>query len=165
MELHTDANDHMISGVVIQCIDGFEKAIAYWSKPLNESQNKWTIYEREAYAVLRSDNPRDGERCLATLAHVLRILRTHQMNQNDGQTEYNNDQLKTQLKQCCNIMPEVQKLIDIDQVNVKKPQQLTQLYDHLIQYRALDDNDDPITDEESDNHNRQKRTWFSNLIE
>lgn len=51
-EVHTDASDYGIGGVLTQTLDGQEKVIAYMSKSLSQQERNYSATEREALAVL-----------------------------------------------------------------------------------------------------------------
>ena len=50
--MDTDASDYGIGGVLSQCIEGTEHVIAYYSKSLNPSQQKYCTTRRELLAVV-----------------------------------------------------------------------------------------------------------------
>ena len=49
--LRTDASDFGIGGVLFQTIQGVENPIAFVSKSLNEVQLRWSVIQKEAYAI------------------------------------------------------------------------------------------------------------------
>lgn len=51
-EIHTDASDYGVGGVLTQTINGVEHPIAYMSKSLTAQERNYSITEREALAVL-----------------------------------------------------------------------------------------------------------------
>lgn len=51
-EVHTDASDYGVGGLLTQTIDGVEHPIAYMSKALSTQERNYSITEREALAVL-----------------------------------------------------------------------------------------------------------------
>lgn len=51
-EVHTDASDYGVGGLLTQTIDGVEHPIAYTSRTLTGSERNYSITEREALAVL-----------------------------------------------------------------------------------------------------------------
>ena len=52
--LYTDASSHAVGAVLTQHQDGEEPVVQYVSHQLSESQQKWSIIEREAYAIVYS---------------------------------------------------------------------------------------------------------------
>jgi len=50
--LFVDASQHTISSAMTQIGDGKHLPIAFSSTKLNDTQKKWAIIEKEAYAVL-----------------------------------------------------------------------------------------------------------------
>lgn len=51
-EVHTDASDYGIGGMLTQTLDGVEHPIAYMSRSLSAAERNYAITEREALAVL-----------------------------------------------------------------------------------------------------------------
>lgn len=51
-EVHTDASDYGVGGLLTQTIDGVEHPIAYMSRTLSGPERNYSITEREALAVL-----------------------------------------------------------------------------------------------------------------
>ena len=49
--LHTDASDYGIGGYLYQTVDGKDHPIAFVSKSLNSSQLRWSVIQKEAYAI------------------------------------------------------------------------------------------------------------------
>ena len=52
--LHTDASDYGIGGYLFQIIDGQQKPIIFLSKALSKTERKWSVYEKEGYAIFYS---------------------------------------------------------------------------------------------------------------
>jgi transposase InsO family protein len=52
--LHTDASDYGISGYLFQIIDGKELPIAFMSKTLSAEEVRWSVIEKECYAIVVS---------------------------------------------------------------------------------------------------------------
>ena len=50
--LHTDASDYGISGYLFQIIDGKEIPIAFMSKTLSAEEVRWSVIEKECYAIV-----------------------------------------------------------------------------------------------------------------
>jgi hypothetical protein len=50
--LHTDASDYGISGYLFQTIDGKEIPIAFMSKTLSAEEVRWSVIEKECYAIV-----------------------------------------------------------------------------------------------------------------
>lgn len=53
-DIHCDASDVAIAGVLTQSYDGLDKPIAYFSQKLGTTQQRYCATEKEALAVLRS---------------------------------------------------------------------------------------------------------------
>lgn len=51
-EVHTDASDYGVGGLLTQTVDGVERPVAYMSKALSPAERNYSITEREALAVL-----------------------------------------------------------------------------------------------------------------
>jgi hypothetical protein len=51
IQLYTDASDYGIGGYLCQVIDDIEQPIAFISKTLTRAEKKWSVYEKEAYAI------------------------------------------------------------------------------------------------------------------
>ena len=51
LRLYTDASDYGIGGYLCQVIDNIEYPIAFISKTLSKAEKKWSVYEKEAYAI------------------------------------------------------------------------------------------------------------------
>lgn len=51
-EVHTDASDYGVGGMLTQTIDGVERPVAYMSKSLSGAEKNYSITERETLAVL-----------------------------------------------------------------------------------------------------------------
>jgi hypothetical protein len=51
IRLYTDASDYGIGGYLCQVIDNVEQPIAFISKTLTRAEKKWSVYEKEAYAI------------------------------------------------------------------------------------------------------------------
>jgi transposase InsO family protein len=49
--LHTDASDYGIGGYLFQTIDEDDKPIAFVSKSLTKTQLRWSVIQKEAYAI------------------------------------------------------------------------------------------------------------------
>jgi RNase H-like domain found in reverse transcriptase/Reverse transcriptase (RNA-dependent DNA polymerase)/Integrase core domain/Integrase zinc binding domain/Chromo (CHRromatin Organisation MOdifier) domain len=73
--LMTDASDYGIGGHLFQTIKGAERTIAFVSKSLTETQLRWSVIQKEAYAIFY---------CVTHLGHILRdrtfIIRTDHKN-------------------------------------------------------------------------------------
>ena len=73
--LHTDASNYGIGGYLFQIIDGKETPIMFLSKGLNKTERKWSVYEKEGYAIFYS---------FMKMEHLLRdskfLLRTDHQN-------------------------------------------------------------------------------------
>ena len=73
--LHTDASNYGIGGYLFQIIDGVETPIMFLSKGLNKTERKWSVYEKEGYAIFYS---------FMKMEHLLRdskfLLRTDHQN-------------------------------------------------------------------------------------
>ena len=73
--LHTDASAYGIGGYLFQIIDGKEVPIMFLSKALNVTERKWSVYEKEGYAIFYS---------FMKIEHLLRdshfVLRTDHKN-------------------------------------------------------------------------------------
>jgi hypothetical protein len=73
--LHTDASNYGIGGYLFQVIDGVEIPIMFLSKGLNKTERKWSVYEKEGYAIFYS---------FMKMEHLLRdcrfLLRTDHKN-------------------------------------------------------------------------------------
>ena len=54
IRLYTDASDYGIGGYLCQVIDNIEQPIAFISKTLSKAEKKWSVYEKEAYAIFYS---------------------------------------------------------------------------------------------------------------
>jgi len=52
--VQTDASDYGISGYVFQKIDGKEVIIAFFSQALHGAELRWSIFEKEAFAIFRT---------------------------------------------------------------------------------------------------------------
>jgi hypothetical protein len=52
--LMTDASDYGIGGYLYQTVDGVKQLVALVSKSLNETQLKWSVIQKEAYAIFYS---------------------------------------------------------------------------------------------------------------
>jgi len=52
--LHTDASDYGIGGYLFQLIDGKHRPIIFLSKSLSKTERKWSVYEKEGYAIFYS---------------------------------------------------------------------------------------------------------------
>jgi hypothetical protein len=73
--LHTDASKYGIGGYLFQVINGQQKPIRFLSKSLTKTERKWSVYEKEGYAIFY---------CLMKMEHLLRdshfTLRTDHRN-------------------------------------------------------------------------------------
>ena len=73
--LHTDASNYGIGAYLFQLIDGKEIPIMFLSKSLNKTERKWSVYEKEGYAIFYS---------FMKMEHLLRdakfLLRTDHRN-------------------------------------------------------------------------------------
>ena len=49
--LHTDASDYGIGGYLFQIVDGKQHPIAFVSKSLSATQLRWSVIQKEAYAI------------------------------------------------------------------------------------------------------------------
>jgi hypothetical protein len=71
----TDASDYGIGGHLFQTIKGAERTIAFVSKSFTETQLRWSVIQKEAYAIFY---------CVNHLGHILRdrtfIIRTDHKN-------------------------------------------------------------------------------------
>jgi hypothetical protein len=54
IRLYTDASDYGIGGYLCQVIDNIEQPIDFISKTLSKAEKKWSVYEKEAYAIFYS---------------------------------------------------------------------------------------------------------------
>ena len=54
IRLYTDASDYGIGAYLCQIVDGEEQPIAFISKTLSKAEKKWSVYEKEAYAIFYS---------------------------------------------------------------------------------------------------------------
>ena len=54
VELHTDASDKGISGVLFQRVDGNNKPVAFYSRRLNSSEENYSATDRELLAIIAS---------------------------------------------------------------------------------------------------------------
>ena len=61
--LMTDASDYGIGGHLFQTIKGAERTVAFVSKSLTETQLRWSVIQKEAYAIFY---------CVTHLGHLLR---------------------------------------------------------------------------------------------
>ena len=52
--LHTDASNFAIGAVLTQALDGAERVIAYASHTLSHSEQRWSTYDRELFAIVWS---------------------------------------------------------------------------------------------------------------
>lgn len=50
--LHTDASDYGIGGYLFQLVEGLEQPVAFVSKALTSIQRRWSVPEKEAYAIV-----------------------------------------------------------------------------------------------------------------
>jgi hypothetical protein len=50
--LHTDASEYGIGAYLFQLVDGRELPIAFMSKTLSETEQKWNVTEKECYAFV-----------------------------------------------------------------------------------------------------------------
>jgi transposase InsO family protein len=49
--LHTDASDYGIGGYLFQIVNGIQHPIAFVSKSLSKTQLRWSVIQKEAYAI------------------------------------------------------------------------------------------------------------------
>jgi RNase H-like domain found in reverse transcriptase len=49
--LHTDASDYGIGCYLFQTVDGVEHPVAFVSKSLSKTQLRWSVIQKEAYAI------------------------------------------------------------------------------------------------------------------
>ena len=54
ISLQTDASDYGVGGYLFQVIDGKEIPIAFISKSLSKTQLRWSVIQKEAYAIYYS---------------------------------------------------------------------------------------------------------------
>ena len=47
----TDASDYGVGGYLHQTVDGVQQLVALVSKPFTVTQLKWTVIQKEAYAI------------------------------------------------------------------------------------------------------------------
>lgn len=52
--MHVDASDVAIGGVLMQEHDGIDMPVCYYSKRLSPTEVRWSIYERELFAVVQA---------------------------------------------------------------------------------------------------------------
>ena len=52
--LHTDASDYGIGGYLFQTVDGKDYPVAFVSKSLSAAQLRWSVIQKEAYAIYYS---------------------------------------------------------------------------------------------------------------
>ena len=50
--LHTDASDYALGAYLFQLVDGIEQPIAFLSRSFTETEQRWTVTERECYAFV-----------------------------------------------------------------------------------------------------------------
>lgn len=50
-EVYTDASDRALGGVVCQRVDGKLQVIAFWSKKLSKTEQRYTVHDRELMAL------------------------------------------------------------------------------------------------------------------
>ena len=53
-QLYTDASGKAIGSVLVQEVQGVKRPVAYFSKKLSLTQQKWAATEKEAYALVQS---------------------------------------------------------------------------------------------------------------
>jgi hypothetical protein len=51
IRVYTDASDYGIGAYLCQVIDNVEQPIAFISKTLSKAEKKWSVYEKEAFAI------------------------------------------------------------------------------------------------------------------
>jgi hypothetical protein len=54
LRVYTDASDYGIGAYLCQVLDTFEQPIAFISKTLSKAEKKWSVYEKEAFAIFYS---------------------------------------------------------------------------------------------------------------
>lgn len=54
LRVYTDASDYGIGAYLCQVIDNVEQPIAFISKTLTKAEKKWSVYEKEAFAIFYS---------------------------------------------------------------------------------------------------------------
>ena len=54
VELHTDASDKGISGVLFQMVNSSKKPVAYYSRRLNSAEESYSATDREMLAIIAS---------------------------------------------------------------------------------------------------------------
>jgi hypothetical protein len=54
IEVHTDASDNALSGILYQTVDGKLKPVAYHSRKFNAAERNYTTTERELLAIVDS---------------------------------------------------------------------------------------------------------------
>ena len=54
LRVYTDASDYGIGAYLCQVIDNEEQPIAFISKTLSKAEKKWSVYEKEAFAIFYS---------------------------------------------------------------------------------------------------------------
>ena len=50
--VHVDASDVVIGAVLTQQHDGVDMPVYYFSRQLNATESRWSIYEQELYALV-----------------------------------------------------------------------------------------------------------------
>ena len=51
INLQTDASDYGVGGYLFQTVDGKEIPVAFVSKSLSKTQLRWSVIQKEAYAI------------------------------------------------------------------------------------------------------------------
>jgi len=59
LRLYTDASDYGIGGYLCQVVNGDEQPIAFLSKTLSKAEKRWSVYEKEAFAIFYSLRKRE----------------------------------------------------------------------------------------------------------
>jgi hypothetical protein len=54
LRVYTDASDYGIGAFLCQVIDDVEQPVAFISKTLSKAEKKWSVYEKEAFAIFYS---------------------------------------------------------------------------------------------------------------
>ena len=49
--LHTDASDYGVGGYLFQVVDEIDHPVAFVSKSLSKTQLRWSVIQKEAYAI------------------------------------------------------------------------------------------------------------------
>ena len=54
IELHTDASDKALSGVLFQKVDGVNRPVAFYSRWFNSAEENYSATDRELLAIIAS---------------------------------------------------------------------------------------------------------------